>query len=73
MVQAFVEAPHPERETHALDQVVLRLHERFPRLSVDQVTEVVQEHYRRFDDSAIRDFVPIFVERNAREDLLAQP
>jgi hypothetical protein len=60
-----------KREEVAMVQVAQRLHERFPAVPEDQIEQTVQAEYHRFDGSPIRDFVPIFVERNAREDLLA--
>ena len=58
------------REELALLQVAQRLHERFPSVPQELIEETVQVQYHQFDGSRIRDFVPIFVERNAREDLL---
>lgn len=53
----------------AVEQLTQRLQQRFPTLPPDRVEKPVQVHYHQFDNSRIRDFVPIFVERNAREDL----
>jgi hypothetical protein len=61
-----------DREVAALRQVTQRLHERFPQVPATTVEATVALQYHRFDDSRIRDFVPIFVERNAREELMAQ-
>jgi hypothetical protein len=33
------------------------------------VTRIVQEEYARFDGRPIRDYIPLFVERNATEAL----
>jgi hypothetical protein len=60
-----------KREEVAIIQVAERLQERFPSVPEDQIEQTVRAEYHRFDGSPIRDFVPIFVERNAREDLLA--
>jgi hypothetical protein len=59
------------REEVAIVQVAQRLRERFPSVPQDQIEATVRVQYHRFDGSRIRDFVPIFVERNAREDLLS--
>lgn len=69
MAQATIDITHLEREAAALSHVTLRLQEAFPQLPAEQVRATVQEQYRRFEGSKIRDFVPIFVERNAREEL----
>jgi hypothetical protein len=57
------------REDAAIMLVAQRLHERFPGVPEAKVAATVQQHYHRFDDSRIRDYVPIFVERGAREEL----
>jgi hypothetical protein len=57
------------REEQAIELLTQRLQQRFSTLPPDRIEDTVQVHYRRFDNSRIRDFVPIFVERNAREDL----
>jgi hypothetical protein len=68
-------ATHPQtlepskREEVAIDQLTERLHQRFPALPAERIDLTVQVHYHQFDGSSIRDFVPIFVERNAVEDL----
>lgn len=58
------------RERHALDQVSHRLSESFgDRFSPDQVDEKVSTIHHRFDGSPIREFVPVLVERIARDEL----
>ena len=69
MAQATIDVTHLEREAAALSQVTLRLQEAFPQLPAGDIRATVQEQYQRFDGSKIRDFVPIFVERNARDEL----
>jgi hypothetical protein len=59
------------REAHAIEQVTNRLHARFPQLPPTQIETTVESEYHRFDDSRIRDYVAIFVERNVREELTA--
>jgi hypothetical protein len=58
------------RERHALDQVTDRLSRSFAdRLSPAEVNEKVSSIHRRFDGRPIRDFVPVLVERIARDEL----
>lgn len=60
------------REQHALQEVIDRLRKSFAdSYSDDQVIDAVTAARHRFDDKPIRDFVPIFVERMARERLSA--
>jgi hypothetical protein len=50
-------------------ELVDRLSVHFPQWSRDELTEVVHDCNREFVGSRIRDFVPILVERRARERL----
>lgn len=54
-----------------MHQVTERLAHRFAQTySTDQVAETVTTIHHRFDDRPIRDFVPILVERFARQQLM---
>ena len=57
------------REDQAIVLITQRLHERFPAVPETKIETTVQQHYHHFDDSRIRDYVAIFVERGAREEL----
>jgi hypothetical protein len=58
------------RERHALDQVTDRLSRSFAgRFSPSQVDRAVSSVHHRFDGRPIREFVPVLVERIAREEL----
>jgi hypothetical protein len=60
------------REEQALQEVTNRLRRTFAdSYSPDQVTDTVTSVHRRFDDKPIRDFVPVLVERIARDRLRA--
>lgn len=59
-------AAHESRE---LNEVVERLLQRFPDLQEERVRSVVTEAHERFAGNPIRDFVPVFVERSARDEL----
>ena len=56
-------------EWMAIGQVVKRLREHYPAVPADTVTTIVHRHHARFDESPVRDFVPLFVERGSRRDL----
>ena len=56
-------------EQTIIDQLVDRLAQRYPTVPDDKVAEVVKARYARFDDRPIRDYIPLFVERAARNDL----
>jgi hypothetical protein len=53
----------------SIDDTIHRLSARFAHLPVETVAEVVNGAYARFDGSPIRDYVPLLVERAAREQL----
>jgi hypothetical protein len=56
-------------EWTAIKQVGDRLTEGFPSLPADRVATVVHLNHARFDGRPVRDFVPLFVERGARQEL----
>jgi hypothetical protein len=59
-------------EDRAIDEVVSRLSEKFPSLTPEHVEEVVEEELHRFDGGRVRDFVPVLVERAAKQRLKAE-
>ena len=76
----LVTAPDPEPgvsdpgpaaiEARELDRITDSLERAFPNVRIRVVQHAVQQAYRPFTDSPIRDFVPLLVERAAREDLI---
>jgi hypothetical protein len=46
-----------------------RLSDAYHEVEPTQIIRVVQEEYARFDGRPIRDFIPLFVERNATREL----
>jgi hypothetical protein len=56
-------------EWTAIQQVVDRLKQSYPSVPPDIVTTVVHHNHARFDGRTVRDFVPLFVERGARNEL----
>ena len=63
----------PEHEARALEEVVERLVARFPGVAEDRVREAVTAAHQEFANRPIRDFVPVFVERTARDELSRLP
>ena len=59
-------AAHESRE---LNEVVERLLQRFPDVQEERVRSVVIKAHEAFVGNPIRDFVPVFVERSARDEL----
>ena len=55
-------------EHRAVDEVSMRLSARFPALSADVVRSTVQDEHAKLV-GRVRDYVPVLVERAARERL----
>jgi hypothetical protein len=58
-------------EQTLIDEVARRLARKYATLPPDQVSTVVQRVHARFQQSRIRDFVPLLVERRAGHELAA--
>jgi hypothetical protein len=56
-------------EQTVIDQIVVRLTSRYPTISASTVQTVVHDVHARYQDRPLRDFVPLFVERNAKTEL----
>ena len=56
-------------ETEHLAAVQDRLTAALPGVNRQEIERAVAAEYARFEGRAVRDFVPLFVERNARQAL----
>ncbi len=56
-------------EWSAIEQLVDRLRSSYPHLPADTIATVVHHTHAKFDGHPVRDFVPLFVERGAKEEL----
>ena len=57
-------------EQQIIDPLAQRLADVHKQVEPDHVTRVVhQQEYARFEGRPIRDFIPLFVERNATQEL----
>jgi hypothetical protein len=56
-------------ENRAINEVIDRLARQFPAVPNDEVALAVQETRPEFDDAPIREYVPLFVERSAKNRL----
>ncbi|AKK29868.1 three-helix bundle dimerization domain-containing protein [Mycobacterium sp. EPa45] len=52
-----------------IEQLVDRLAAAYAEVPRDDVAQTVAEAHKRFQDSRIREFVPLLVERRARAEL----
>jgi hypothetical protein len=60
----------PQEERAQIDVVEHRLAQKYSEVPHDRVSAVVQRVYARFNQSTVRDYVPLLVERRAREELI---
>jgi hypothetical protein len=56
-------------EQTVIDQIVTRLTNRYPTVSASTVARVVRDMHARFDGRPLRAFVPLLVERHAKNEL----
>jgi len=56
-------------EQTVIEQLVERLSNRYPALSPSTVSSVVRDIHAKFEGRPLRDYVPLFVERNAKSEL----
>jgi CRISPR/Cas system-associated exonuclease Cas4 (RecB family) len=59
----------PQEERAQIDAVQRRLAQKYAELPHDHVAAVVRHVYARFNQSTLRDFIPLLGERRAREEL----
>lgn len=57
-------------EAHSREAVAHELQRAFPSAPVDQVEILVECLWSHFDGAPVRDFVPLLVEKQAKEELL---
>ena len=58
-----------ENEDVAVEHVVDRLTSQFPSVPADVIEAKVADVHASFDEAPIRDFVPVIVEHDVREQL----
>jgi hypothetical protein len=56
-------------EERAIDDVMARLTARYPSLDPAQIATAVRRVHEAFASCAVRDFVPLLVERHVREEV----
>lgn len=65
----MMNAVSKKSERELMDDVEHRLAERFAGVPAGLVATTVDDAYRRFEHSAIRDFIPLLVERRVSGEL----
>lgn len=61
-----------QEEQHLIHLAAERIADRHPEIARDVVSNTVARVQQRFDDSRIRSFVPLLVERKAEAELSAR-
>jgi hypothetical protein len=56
-------------EQQIIDELVARLEQKFPTVEPTTVANLVHALHADFDGRPIRDYVPLFVERKAHQEL----
>jgi len=56
-------------EQTIIEQLVERLAQKYPALPTETISAVVRQNHARFDGRPVRDYVPLFVERGATQQL----
>ena len=56
-------------EQQIMDELVGRLAGRYAHVDRGHVSRLVEQEYARFEGRPIRDFIPLFVERSANDEL----
>ena len=56
-------------EQTIIEQLVVRLTNRYPTIEKATVEGVVRDVHARFDGRPLRDYIPLLVERSARSEL----
>lgn len=59
-----------EAEAIAMRRLMERLTQVFPEVPEADIARAVEGRYHDFDDSPVRDFVPVLVERSVRQHLV---
>jgi len=56
-------------EDDVIEEIIDRLSDKYPTLGRELVTEVVHHHRAALDSAKVRDFLPVLIERAAKDQL----
>ncbi|MFP3464160.1 three-helix bundle dimerization domain-containing protein [Leifsonia sp. SIMBA_070] len=59
-------------EDIAVEHAADRLVERFPEVPREHIEELVEEHHEEFEGAPVRDFVPVLIEHDVKQELNAE-
>jgi hypothetical protein len=58
-----------EDRDKTIEDISVRVAKKHPAVHLDEIDAAVTQTYSQFDESPIRDFVPVLVERSVNQDL----
>ena len=56
-------------EDIAVEHAAERLAERFPEVPRQRIDELVEKHHEEFEGAPVRDFVPVLIEHDVKQEL----
>ena len=59
-------------EDLAVEHAAERLAERYPEVPRERIDELVEKHHEEFDGAPVRDFVPVLIEHDVKQELNAE-
>lgn len=66
------ERQRASEEDIAVEHAAERLAERYPDVPRDRIDQLVEKHHEEFDGAPVRDFVPVLIEHDVKQELNAQ-
>jgi len=59
-------------EDIAVEHAAERLAERYPTVPRERIDELVEKHHENFAGAPVRDFVPVLIEHDVKQELNAE-
>ena len=59
-------------EDIAVERAADRLADRYPQVPRERIDELVEKHHEEFDGAPVRDFVPVLIEHDVKQELNAE-
>ena len=62
----------PDEEDIAVEHAAERLADRYPEVPREHIDELVEKHHEEFEGAPVRDFVPVLIEHDVKQELKAE-
>jgi len=59
-------------EDIAVEHAAERLADRYPQVPRERIDELVEKHHEEFEGAPVRDFVPVLIEHDVKQELKAE-